>query len=541
MVKNNFWFRLICFSFLCIAAGCSTIKQPSEVFTVPDYNEKNVKENEIKRISELSEKYPVKALWRSLILNDDEIISEYEDKLVQLYNNACDEKNYFDAKKYYVTLMSIGSKKINTSKAYETELFNKSIQNVPGLSSDKSLLPKNMQDCVNATVTIWVDKGIAIHNGMGFADRVLGSGFFIDKKGYIVTNHHVISDMVNPKYEGYSRLYIKLAADQDTRIPAKVIGFDKVHDLALLKCEIDPPFVLNLGSSKDLNIGDKVNCIGTPLGLHGTVTSGIVSAVDRKLFTTGDVFQIDAAVNSGNSGGPCIDADYRVQAIVFAGIMQYQGLNFAIPVEYLRQDLPFLFNGGNRKLVWIGGYGHTKKDGQKNIGLEIQYVMPGGVLSRAGLNESDVITFINGFRVYNLEQVQDIFRNFGPETILTCSYNRDGENFDTVLYLDERPEQPGYEIYKTDILSSSLIPVFGIELAASSTIFKRQYTITKVIRGSIADENGFSEMDPVYITDVDFNEDKTAVSIQMNTRKRKKGYLDITMRIGAGLDSPYYF
>ena len=92
-----------------------------------------------------------------------------------------------------------------------------------------------MQDCVNATVTIWVDKGIAIHNGMGFADRVLGSGFFIDRKGYIVTNHHVISDMVDPKYEGYSRLYVKLAADQDTRIPAKVIGFDKIHDLALLK------------------------------------------------------------------------------------------------------------------------------------------------------------------------------------------------------------------------------------------------------------------------------------------------------------------
>lgn len=541
MLKNNLFLKVIFLSFLFLASSCSTIKQPAEVFTIPDFNEKDVKENEIRRISELSEKYPVKALWRSLILNDEKTISEYEENLVQLYNKAYDNKNYFDAKKYYVSLVNIGSKKINSSKAYETELFNKSLESVPGLSSNKNSIPKTMQDCVNATVTIWVDKGIAIHNGMGFADRVLGSGFFIDRKGYIVTNHHVISDMVDPKYEGYSRLYVKLAADQDTRIPAKVIGFDKIHDLALLKCEIDPPFVLELGSSENLNIGDKVNCIGTPLGLHGTVTSGIVSAVDRKLFTTGDVFQIDAAVNSGNSGGPCIDTQYKVQAIVFAGIMQYQGLNFAIPVEYLRQDLPFLYHGGNRKLVWVGGYGHTKKDGQKNIGLEIQYVMPGGVLSRAGLKENDVITFINGFRVYNLEQVQDIFRNFGPETILSCSYTRDGENIDTIIYLDERPEQPGYEIFKSDILSSSLIPVFGMGLASSSTIFKRQYTIVKIIRGSIADENGFSEMDPVYITDVDFNEDNSAISIQMNTRKRKKGYLDITMRIGSGLDSPYYF
>ena len=97
-----------------------------------------------------------------------------------------------------------------------------------------------------------------------------------------------------------------------------------------------------MGSSSDLEIGDKISAIGTPVGLEGTLTSGIISSFDRKLLALGNVFQIDAAVNSGNSGGPLIDKNLKVQAIVFAGMLQLQGLNFAIPVEYLKQELGIL-------------------------------------------------------------------------------------------------------------------------------------------------------------------------------------------------------
>lgn len=531
----------LCLTFSFILSGCASIKQPKEVFVQPDFNEKDVRDNEIKRINEMSSEFPVKALWRARLMGNEEVIAEQEESVSAFYNEALGKENFFDAYRFYISLKACGSKKIDLSQAYEKSLFEKSIRDVPGLVTDRESLPETLGDCVNSTVTVWVDKGIKIQNGMGFADRVLGSGFFIDRRGYIITNHHVINDLVDPKYEGYSRLYIKLAADQETRIPAKVVGYDSVHDLALLKCEIKPPFILELGSSASLGVGDKVNCIGTPLGLHGTVTSGIVSAVDRKLFTTGDVFQIDAAVNSGNSGGPCIDAQKKVQAVVFAGIAKYQGLNFAIPVEYLRQDLPFLYNGGKRRLAWLGSYGHTFKDGAKNAGVEVQYLMPGGVLYRSGLKVGDIITFLNGYRVYNLEQLQDVLRNFSAETVLTCSYNRDGESYSCIVYLEERPEKPGYDIFRSDLLNTSLVPILGMELASSSTLFKRQYTITRVIKGSAADESGFSEMDPVYISDVDFAPENDAISVQMNTRKKKKGYLDITMRLGAPLDSPYYF
>ena len=417
-------------------------------------------------------------------------------------------------------------------------------QSFPGLvlnDENKKLLPKTMVDCVNATVTIWVDKGIKIQNGAGYADRVIGSGFFIDRRGYIVTNHHVISDLVDPKHEGYTRLFIKLARDSETRIPAKVIGYDSVLDLALLKAEIDPPFILALGSSSDLSIGEKVSAIGTPLGLHGTITSGIISAVDRKLFTTGSVLQIDAAVNSGNSGGPCIDQQMRVQAIVFAGILQYQGLNFAIPVEYLRQDLPFLYHGGKRSHTWIGAYGHTMREGLTETGLEVQYVMPGGVANRAGLKKGDVITFVNGKRISSLENLQDIFRNYVPENILKLEYSRDSENYSALVYLDERPDQPGYEIYRSDLLTGSFIPIFGMGLSSSSTMSSRKFVIDEIIKGSVADESGFSVTDPVMILEVRFNEDNSAISVNLSTRKKKKGYLDITMGIGTSLDSPYYF
>ena len=536
------FFLSVCMS--CVFSGCMSIKQPKEVFALPDYTEDDVKENEKKRIEQLSKDTPVLALWRAVLLGDEETVSRYEDNLIELLKKAVAEEDYYTASNYYGSLSAVGSKRLGEIGLNARQIFSKFYADIPGLvlnDENKKLLPKTMADCVNATVTIWVDKGIKIQNGAGYADRVIGSGFFIDRRGYIVTNHHVISDLVDPKHEGYTRLFIKLARDSETRIPAKVIGYDSVLDLALLKAEIDPLFILALGSSSDLSIGEKVSAIGTPLGLHGTITSGIISAVDRKLFTTGSVLQIDAAVNSGNSGGPCIDQQMRVQAIVFAGILQYQGLNFAIPVEYLRQDLPFLYHGGKRSHTWIGAYGHTMREGLTETGLEVQYVMPGGVANRAGLKKGDVITFVNGKRISSLENLQDIFRNYVPENILKLEYSRDSENYSALVYLDERPDQPGYEIYRSDLLTGSFIPIFGMGLSSSSTMSSRKFVIDEIIKGSVADESGFSVTDPVTILEVRFNEDNSAISVNLSTRKKKKGYLDITMGIGTSLDSPYYF
>ena len=529
--------------FLCVLISCRSLHEPKSVYERLNYTEADVYENEKKRIIKLAESAPVEALWSAKLLGDEEAVAVSAQKTLELYNKSIGEKKFLDALKYFRSLKSSGEGKLLPRTASEETLRSYVLHDVPGLSVAEQHLPKTIADCINATVTVWVARGIAIKNGMGYADNVIGSGFFIDKRGYIVTNYHVIEDMVNPKNERYSRLYVKLASDSDTRIPAKVVGYDAVLDLALLKAEVDAPFVLALGTSSDLEVGDRVSAIGTPLGLDGTLTQGIVSAIGRKLFTTGSVLQIDTAINSGNSGGPLIDSHMRVQAVVFAGIRELQGLNFAIPVEYLRQNLPVLYRGGALKHAWTASYGHTKKssDGKENLGLEVQYVMPGGSMHRAGFMSGDVITSFDGKKVSSIETMQDILRSYTPDTIGICEFLRGDEKHAQLVYLAPRPENPGHEIYNSDLITGSFVPIFGMKLVAVSTSSRRAFAVTEIINGSIADETGFSENDPINISSVNFSDDNSRLHASIYTRRRKKGFLDIGMVLSAVLDSPYYF
>ncbi|MBQ9630697.1 MAG: serine protease [Treponema sp.] len=541
MHKKYIFFVLFLLTFFI---SCKSLHQPKKIYEPLNYSEKDVYENEKKRIEALLEKDSVRALWFAKLLGDEELSNRCANEVLRKYNEAIGEKSFLLALSYYRSLVAVGEEKILPRSSSEHLLREYLLKDVPGfLPVSKNFLPKTIEDCINATVTVWVDRGISIKDGAGYIDRVIGSGFFIDERGYIITNHHVIEDLVNPKNEKYSRLYIKLSSDADTRIPAKVIGYDDVLDLALLKAEITPPFVLELGTKTDLNVGDSVSAIGTPIGLDGTLTKGIVSAVNRKLFTTGSVLQIDAAVNSGNSGGPLIDSNRKVQAVVFAGILQYQGLNFAIPVEYLRQDLPFLFAGGKRIHPWTCSFGHTKKDNLKkaNVGLELQYSMPGGSTSRSLFSSGDVITSLNGINITSLEDMQDLLRDYLPGTIVKCTYTNNEKNGERLIYLEERPKNPGYEIYKSDLLTGSFVPIFGMCLVPSSTLSKRVYSITNVISGSIADESGFSENDPITVYAVKFNDDYSAVFASIYTKRKKKGFLDISLVLASSLDSPYYF
>lgn len=521
--------------------SCNTLKQPKEIPEPINYSDSDIVENEIQRIKGFMDKEPVRALWRATLLQREDVINlcvENLDKKIQI---AYDEKNHSLVSKYYKSLNTIG----RSSKKYsDKEIASLLKDDVPGLTGVNKKAPKTIEDCIKATCTIWVDRGVKVENGAGYADIIIGSGFFIDERGYLVTNHHVIDSMVNPKYEGYSRLYIKLPEDMDTKIPAKVIGYDNILDLALLKVEIEPPFVFNLGSSAGLRVGDKVSAIGTPIGLEGTLTSGIISSVDRKLLTLGNVFQIDAAVNSGNSGGPLIDENMNVQAIVFAGMLQFQGLNFAIPVEYLKQELGLMYTQGKVIHPWLAAYGRTKKHGTKKVGLEVQYVMPGGSAIMSGLEAGDVIIEIDGKPINSLEDFQYLMMAYEPETMLSCKF-LDKSSLDEeklcYIYLDNRPKAPVKEVYNSDYITGSFIPIFGMKLAASSTINKNSFTISEVLPGSVADELSFSKNDNITIRDVIFDDDSETLFVQIYTQRQKKGFLDVTMGINSQYDSPFYF
>lgn len=539
---------LFVFGLVLMLAGCSSTKQTKEVYVVPDYSIEDVRNIEIERIEKLITEKPVQALWRAVLLDEESIEKKCFDKLVEDFNFAFESKDYFTALRIFQSLSAAGYEGLANLSTNLLELQSLCYKDVPGLAStsvQKTLNvsgePENVAKYIDGTVTIWVDQGIKVENGRGYADRVIGSGFFISSDGYIVTNHHVIKNVVDTKFEGVARLYIRMGDDIDTRIPAKVIGWDEVLDLALIKAEVDAPYVFTLGSSSDLSVGDRIYAIGSPVGLDRTLTSGIVSAKNRKLFTTGSVFQIDAAVNGGNSGGPCIDINGNVQAVVFAGMPQYQGLNFAIPVEYLRTDLPMLFNGGKRSHVWVGAYGHTFREGTVSTGLEIQYVMSSGSAQRSKLNYGQIITAVNGKAVTGIEDVQDELRRFVPETLVKVTYLDDGNEKESLVYLSERPESPGKVVYEHDLIETSFVPLFGMRLQAVSTSSSRKYAITQIVKGGIADESGFSENDPVDVSRVKFSDDNTYLMAEIYGRKRKKGYLDVGVSVVTPLDSPYYF
>ncbi len=539
--QTGIWSKTYLFIIMIVFSACSSIKEPVSVYEEPDYTIEDVRKEEIKRIEEMVESNNVQALFRSALLGDKDTLQKCYESVADEFNKEIEEKDYYNARRLYKSLEAVNYPELaSLSKSLE-QLNSLCNENVPGLSGKSSKLQVKVSELINGTVTVWVDKGIKVQNGFAYADRVIGSGFFISKDGYIITNNHVIADVVDPKNKAYSKLYVKLAQDSETRIPAKVIGWDPLVDLALLKAEVDVPYVFNLGSSEELNVGEKIYCIGSPVGLERTLTSGIVSATDRKLFTTGSVLQIDAAVNSGNSGGPCIDVYGNVQAVVFAGMLQFEGLNFAIPVEHLKALLPALYHGEKIVHPWMGAYGHTKKEMGKATGLEIQYILPGSGACRSGLSVGNIIVKVDDKTVTTLEDMQKILLHSSPKSIIKVEY-LDGEELKkTFVYLSNRPDNPGYTIYCNDIIAGSFTPIFGLNLASISQSGKKKYTIKSVIKGSVGDESGFSENEPLDIMSIDFNAEKTYISAQVYSKNRKKGYLDVSMVIAAPLDSPYYF
>ncbi|MBR2463671.1 MAG: serine protease [Spirochaetaceae bacterium] len=550
-------------AFLALLALLSCSSSPKEEFTPLDYSQEDVIQNEVSSITQLLSSQSVKALWRASLLKEhagarnsstaDQVFQLCGARVAEEYHQAVEAGNYLEARRLLASLEAVDFSSEPAIFSQKVSLEEKILSATPGYGVQVTPdVP--VSQYISGTVTVWVDLGIHVERGVGYANRAIGSGFFIDRRGYIITNYHVIQPEVDPKYEGYSRVYIKLSSDPDTRIPAKVVGWDPLLDLALLKAEIDAPYVFSLGSSQELDVGDKIFAIGSPAGLEWTITSGIVSAEGRRLLSMGPVMQIDAAINSGNSGGPIIDEAGNVQAIAFAGMLDFQGLNFAIPVEYLKLQLPLLAAGGLREHGWIGALGKDNEPDQFSSaprGLLVQYLMPGGSGHRAGLQVGDIITAVNDIPVDGIDSFHNILKSMMAETILrlsvytpqdaTSGEEAAGRERICVVYLDKRPRQPGYEIYQRDTIGNAFLPILGMKLTPASDRNKKSYTVSQLLRGGVADESGFSVHDPVDILKVELSKEKDVLYAQLYTKKRKNGYFEVGIAVGSPLDSPFYF
>ncbi|MDR0997768.1 MAG: trypsin-like peptidase domain-containing protein [Treponema sp.] len=397
------------------------------------------------------------------------------------------------------------------------------------------------QDMIKGVATVLVDRGLRVERGRGFPDRVLGSAFFVDVAGFLITNYHVISSEVDPSYEGYSRMYIRLGDSSSARIPAKVVGWDKAMDLALIKVEYKPAYVFSVVDRVIPQVGDSVLAIGSPGGLEKTVTMGIVSALSRRFLQIGDVIQIDAAVNHGNSGGPVVDTSGRLVGIAFAGIEQYQGLNFAVPAERLAAALPAMIKGGKAERPWLG-----LTVAETSQGAEIIYAAPLTPAADLQIAEGSIIRTINGERISAsqgllIPALQDTFFSARPGELVALETSAPGAGTSrrVIIRTVARPDVPLVEAAKLDSRERMAAPLFGLILAPTvGKSFSPSYLVKRVVRGSIADEAGLSEQDPVSIRGFRVLEKDGYALMEINVKKRRMGYLETTMQLPALLDSP---
>jgi serine protease Do len=266
-----------------------------------------------------------------------------------------------------------------------------------------------------------------------------GSGFIIDRAGYILTNHHVI--------EGADRITVTLADGRSFR--AEIVGVDPAIDVALVRIPESPSLPeAPLGNSDDLRAGEWVCAIGNPLGYVHSVTVGVVSFIGRKLFdqSLDDYIQTDAAINFGNSGGPLINSRGEVVGINSAISSRASNIGFAVPINQAVAILPQLKAKGR---VSRGFIGVTLTDVTPalqralNLTLEdgalVQDVTPQSPAERAGMRPYDVIVEVEGRPVVtNQELIRDISAR-QPGTVARLEIVRDGRRMPLTVKLAERP------------------------------------------------------------------------------------------------------
>ena len=280
-----------------------------------------------------------------------------------------------------------------------------------------------------------------------------GSGFIIRPDGYILTNNHVVSDAANNQGK------ITVSLNNDQQYSAKIVGRDPSYDLAVIKISASGLPALSLGDSDEAVVGDQVIAIGSPLGLKGTVTTGVISAKNRPVTAGGNAdgesafinaLQTDAAINPGNSGGPLVNASGAVIGVnsaiaslgsSFGGQSGSIGLGFAIPINQAKRTAEQLIATGKSSHPILG------------ISLDMNFAGPGAVIpntrrsiiaagpaDKAGLQSGDVITYLDGEKIDNADELIVAIRSHAPGDKVEITFSRNGKSLKTSAILVAAPE-----------------------------------------------------------------------------------------------------
>jgi putative serine protease PepD len=265
-----------------------------------------------------------------------------------------------------------------------------------------------------------------------------GSGFVIDTAGHVVTNEHVV--------ENGSSFRVRFGENGDP-IPAKLLGADKSNDLAVL--EIDPSKVgdglkpVQLGSSQGLEPGEPTVAIGSPFGLERTLTTGVVSALQRRItapsgFAIEDVIQTDAAINPGNSGGPLLDAQGRVIGVnsqIASQSGSNSGVGFAIPVDQVKRVIPFLEKGQQVPHAYLG----VRSGDTPTGGAQVGDVVAGGPADKGGIRAGDRVVSIGGQPVRGADDLSAAVNDHKPGEKVDVTVERGGQRRTLTVTLGTQP------------------------------------------------------------------------------------------------------
>ncbi len=344
----------------------------------------------------------------------------------------------------------------------------------------------------------------------------LGSGFIIDPAGYIVTNNHVIQDADE----------ITVILQDDTNLPAKLIGRDKKTDLAVLKVESKKPLVAtSWGDSDKVRVGDWIMAIGNPFGLGGTVTSGIISARARDINSGpyDDYLQTDAPINRGNSGGPMFDMDGQVIGIntaIFSPSGGSIGIGFAIPSSMAQGVVEQLKTSGRTRRGWLGVHIQVvTPEIAESLGLSeprgalVSSVSPDGPAAQAKVEPGDVIVKFDDKNVTEMHRLPRIVAETGVDKTVPMVVIRKGKELTLQVKVGEleahdeaqdkeeeesapEPAQPsGVKIDDLGLSATPLTPAlrkrYDVDANANGLV------VVNVVANGLAADKGFQPGDVI--------------------------------------------
>ena len=318
----------------------------------------------------------------------------------------------------------------------------KSVLDITAIDTSKEMTPAEVY-AANVNSTVGITTSVTT-NFWGFhtTSAAAGSGFILTDDGYIITNHHVIENSDS----------ITVSLYDGTTYEAELIGYDADNDIAVLKVEEEGLTPVVIGGSENLNVGDSVIAVGNPLGkLTFSLTSGAVSALDREITLsnsiTMELIQTDCAINSGNSGGALFNLYGEVVGVTNAkysgsgGGASIDNIGFAIPINHVKDIIKSIIENGYITKPYIGvsvtdvsretqSYGLPK-------GAAVRSVAEDGPAADAGLEESDIITAINGEEIDGSKALVDAVRNASVGDELVFKVYRKGESMELKVIVGE--------------------------------------------------------------------------------------------------------